>query len=299
MIVPPFILAICCLALIPLGVWVVFKAVSHPPRGGKAEIKLWGANLVLNGPAWLVMIVVGALITASPLIAGVVQKESQTQFQPPVQAQVVSRLDEPSYKDFRFLKDVSYLDLSNINVRPWYTYLPGWDRIVGHHTRIRPASLFNYMLVRKVGQADSIYIYYSTSGLLDLRCITHPYHVLKSYDSDQNVGEIIADVRSVPVGSEFTLATDVTYWNAFSVADKEDYTTYTHNQADEPEEMSMIIVFPDAKPFKRIEVEETPPGSDTTREIEGGFPGLGHQTFYWSYSKAAAGEWLYTTSWDW
>jgi hypothetical protein len=303
MTVPPFVLVTCCVAMIVLGIWVVYKAVTNPPRrGGPSEISVFGSKLSLKGPAWLIMIAVGALMTATPIIAAVIQRKSQAPFEPPVQAQVVATIDEPNYKNFRFTRDVSYLDLRNSLAQPWYAYLPGWRSAIGHHTRIRPASLLDYMVIRKVADSDYIVFTYSTSGLLDLRCLTHEYSVRTSYQNGQNVGEITADIRSVPTGSDFTLVIEATYWNAFSVADKEDFSTYTHNQAGQSEEMSILIIFPDAKPFKQIDVQETPPGANEMRQIQGNaesHSGPEHKTYYWSYVKAADGRWFYTASWDW
>lgn len=289
--------------MMALGIYVVYEAVRHPPKGGPAEINMLGAKLSLKGPAWLIMIVVGAMMTATPIIAAVAQHNAQAPFEPSKSAKAVDRIEEPDYRDFRFLTDVSYLDLSNSLTKPWYAYLPGWQRVAGHHRHIRPASLINYMTIRKVGPANEIHIVYSTSGLLDLRCLTHKFSVQTAVDKDnQFVGEIIADVSSIPPNADFTLITQVTYWNAFSGADGDDFSTYTHNQQGQPESISMVLVFPDAKPFKSMTPLEKAP---TEKELHG-FQGLeqsingpDNHSYYWSTTNNNPGRWFYTFSWTW
>ncbi len=302
MTIPPFLIVTCCLAMMALGIYVVYEAIRHPPLGGPSQMSLFGASLVLKGPAWLVMIGLGAAIAATPIVAAVVQRNSQAPFQPPVSARVVATIREPEYRDFRFVRDISYLDLRNSLTQPWYTYLPGWKRVAGRHSRIRPASLLNYMLVRKIGPADTIHIAYSTSGLLDLRCLTQTYSVQTSYEDDQNVGDLIIDVGSIPINSEFAIITELTYWDAFGGKTGDDFTTYSHNQQDQPEDVSVVLIFPDAKPFTEISALEQPPGNSTMRIFEGvgqNFVGPRNQTYYWSTTKTGIGRWFYTIRWKW
>jgi hypothetical protein len=100
------------------------------------------------------MIVIGAAMTATPIIAAVVQHNNQAPFEPSAPAKAVAQIDEtPAYTGFRFLTDVSYLDLGNSLVQPSYASVPGWKRFAGHHRHIRPATLINYMTIRKIGPA--------------------------------------------------------------------------------------------------------------------------------------------------
>lgn len=213
MAVSPLILNTCFMALIALGIYVVAKVVSHPPKGGASEFSLLGSQVRVKGPAWLVMLVVGGVMVGSPIIAAASQQSSVTPFEPPQPAVRVQTVPEPNYTSFTFVSDLSVLDLRNSFEQPWYTQLPGFSRWRGTHIRIRPATLTNTMVVRKIAPADLIYIKYSTSGSLDLRCLTYPYTTQLLGNGDE--GQIIADVRSVGVGEEFTIITEVTYWNAF------------------------------------------------------------------------------------
>jgi hypothetical protein len=297
----PAILVTSYLAMMALGIYVVVKAIRNPPRGGPSEISLLGSKLTLKGPGWLVMIVVGALMTAIPVIAAAIEHNSQFPFELPVAAKEVSKIDEPDYKDFLFVRDVTYLDLRSSLKRPWYAYIPGWGRLAGHHVHTRPARLLNYMQIRKIGDANEIHMKYVASGLLDMRCLTHPYSLQTSFEEDQNVGEIIADVRSVPVNTEFTLITQVTYWNSFSGSAGEDFTTYTHKQSGQTEDISSVIVFPDSRPFKTVDTYQKAPDSDALHPFQGSSQqvrGPQNLAYYWA-TTGNSGQWFYTLRWTW
>jgi hypothetical protein len=289
--------------MMALGIYVVYVALTHPPREGHAELSLGWAKLSLKGPAWLIMIAIGAMMAAAPVIAAVAQHNAQAPFEPSKAANAVEKIEEPDYRNFQFLTDVSYLDLSNSLTKPWYASLPGWQRFAGRHRHIRPASLINYMTIRKVGSANKIHIVYSTSGLLDLRCLTHAFSVETAVDKeDQFVGDIIADVSSIQTGTEFTLITQVTYWNAFSGADGDDFSTYTHNQRGEPESISTVLVFPDAKPFKSVTRLEKAPTEEEFHRFQGlgqSIEGPNNHSYYWSTTNNNPGRWFYTFRWTW
>jgi hypothetical protein len=154
------------------------------------------------------------------------------------------------------------------------------------------------MAVKKIAPADYIYIKYSTSGTLDLRCLTQPYTIQLSEKGDE--GQIIADVRSVDIGAEFAIVTEVTYWNAFRGSRGDDFTTYTHNQQNIPEGIALAIIFPDDKPFKSLQVLEQPPNASTMRLASSGtaWPSPENRTYYWA-TRSAGGEWFFTAKWTW
>jgi hypothetical protein len=296
--VSPVILNVCFIALMVLGVYVVAKVIAHPPRGGESEFSLLGSQVKVKGPAWLIMLVVGALMVGSPLIAAASQQSSITPFEPTKPADRVKKVPEPNYTSFTFANDLSVLDLRRSFEQPWYTRLPGFSRWRGTHVRIRPAILTNTMVVKKIAPADFIYIKYSTTGALDLRCLTHPYTTQLSEKSDE--GQVIADVRSVGVGEEFTIITEVTYWNAFRGAAGDDFTTYTHNQQNTQESIALAIIFPDDQPFKSMQILEQPPQASTMRLASSGTPwqSPGNETFYWA-TRTPGGEWFFTAKWTW
>src|SRR5215470_16763186 len=139
--VPSTLTVICFLALMFLGALIIYKVLRNPPSGGPSEFSLLGSKLSLKGPAWLVMLAIGALMLAAPLLVAAIQRTSDTPFQPPAPATIVSKIADPDYQGYRFIKDVSELDLRESQSQPWYTRIPGWQRLSGRHTRIRPATL--------------------------------------------------------------------------------------------------------------------------------------------------------------
>lgn len=296
--VPTVLLDVCLFVLMMLGIYVVVKVISKPPKGGESELTLLGSQVKVKGPAWLVMLLLGSLMTAAPVIAAAAQHSAETPFETPTPATVLQQIPDPTYTSFEFLDDQSMLDLRDSFDQPWYTRLPGWKRLHGTHVKIRPATLMNTMRVKKVAKADLIYIKYSTSGTLAARCLTHPYTVQITPSGDN--AQVIADVRSVKIGDVFTITTEVTYWNAFRGTTGDDFTTYTHNQADTPETISLAIIFPDERHFTMAQMLEQPPGASSERAVTIGttWPSPGNQTYYWT-GATAGGEWYFTAKWKW
>jgi hypothetical protein len=293
--VSPIILNVCFIALMAVGIYIIITVVLHPPKGGTSEFSLLGSQVKVKGPAWLVMLVVGALMAGSPVIAAASKQAELTPFEPAQTAARVQSVPEPNYTSFTFASDLLVLDLRTSSEQPWYARI---FRGTDTHRRIRPATVTNTMKVRKVAPADYIYIKYATSGALDMRCLTHPYTVQLSDKSDE--GQIIADVRSLAVGEETTIINEITYWNAFRGEDGEDFTTYTHNQKNIPEQIALAIIFPEDHPFSSIQMFEQPPGAKQMRLVTSGSPSPspGNKTFYWA-TTTFEGEWYFTAKWRW
>jgi hypothetical protein len=292
--------------LMLLGVFIViYSILGFAKRDTESHLKLPWIQTELKGPAWLVSIVVGALLVAAPIIVSAFQKPSNVTIPPPpASVQDVQRIDEPNYRSFRFIRDISILDLRSVEESPWFAKLPGFNLFYKKKNRIRPGVLKNYMVIRKVDTASRIHITYSTSGILDIRCPTH----LASYRKANRIidgkeiesWEVIADVSTIPIGQEFELLVEATYWNGFRGENDEDYATYAHGQSD-PEELSVIIMFPEDKPFKNINVTEYPPDSKNGAPVQGqvrSMPGSQNETFYWT-TVSQRPNWFYKVSWQW
>lgn len=299
------LIPICLLLLILLGVFLfIYSIIGFAKRKSDSHIKLPFIDTELKGPAWLVSIVIGALLVASPILLAAFQKSNNvTVPPPPASVQHVRKIEEPNYKAFRFIRDVSLLDLRAIESAPWYAQLPGWKWVEGK-PRIKPGILKNYMVIKKIDTASFIHINYSTSGKLDIRCPTH----LATFRQSESIvdgreiedWEVIADVSTIPVGQEFELAVEATYWNAFAGEEGDDYTTYGHTQT-EPEDISVIAFFPDDKPFKNIEMSEIAPEATTGNPIQGlakSWRGPENKTFYWSIGSLRP-SYFYKLSWTW
>ncbi len=300
------LIPICLLLLILLGAFLFIYAIfGFSKRNSQSRIKLPFIKTEIQGPAWMVCIVIGAILVGSPILLAAFQKPSNVTIPPPpTSVQQVLDIPEPGYKSFRFIRDISLLDLRAVEVAPWYTQIPGWN-LIYKRPRMKPAILKNYMVIRKVDTATYIHIVYSTSGKLDVRCPTHRSflrHAEEISDTSKpvDVWEVIADVSAVPVGEEFELTVEATYWNGFSGKDGDDYTTYGHAQT-EAEQISIIAFFPEDKPFKNIGVTEIPPDGSTGGGVQGQgrtWAGASNQTYYWTVVSTRP-RWFYKLAWTW
>ena len=160
------------------------------------------------------------------------------------------------------------------------------------------------MIVRKVDTADFIHLNYATSGKLDIRCPTHKASFRRSDRingaKEIETWEVTADVSAFPVGQEFEIMVEATYWNAFAGSDGDDYTTYGHDQHDE-ENISVIILFPEEKPFKTVTMTDYASEASNGTQVTGStlnWWGPGNQTFYWS-TVARQPDHFYKAAWSW
>jgi hypothetical protein len=112
--------------------------------------------------------------------------------------------------------------------------------------------------------------------------------------------KVIADVSSIPIGTEFQVIVEATYWNAFSGEAGDDYTTYAHNQSD-PEEISAVLLFPADKAMQDISVIEYPPESETGSPLQTSFQewrGPQGHSYFWTTTNVRPG-YFYKFAWKW
>jgi hypothetical protein len=296
------LISACFFILILLGIFVVVCAfIGYAKRDSQSNIEIPVLKIKVSGPAWLVSVVFGAVMVATPILLGSFQLPPNVTAPPSVQR--VQRIAEPNYKSFVFVRDASILDLRAIDAAPWYTSLPGYA-LFQKKPHTNPGVLKNYMIIKKIDTASKIHITYSTSGSLDVRCPTHvaAFNVAdKEMDGKvtQTV-EVVADVSSIPVGQEFEMLIEATYWNAFAGSEGDNYTTYAHNQTL-AEDISIIVLFPPNKPFKSVSMLEFAPDSTHGTTIQGpakNIPGSQNQTYYWEMSNDRP-NYYYQIAWKW
>ena len=253
---------ICFIILMLLGIFLVIFSVRVLRSNTEHSVfKLPGLKMELSGPAWLICAAMGIIMIASPLIAAAMQKApNATAPPPPDSVKRVQSIKDPTYESFIFLRDVGFLDLRTMSMTPWYTTIPGWQ-LLNKKSRMKPAIFKNYMLVKKTGPIDTIKFKYATTGKLDIRCPTHKATYYTSDEIENGVTteswEVVADVSAEPIGKEFEIFVEATYWNAFRGNDGDNFTTYSHDrQEGDGEELSLIIQFPDDKPFKTMDILE-------------------------------------------
>lgn len=223
---------------------------------------------------------------------------------PPASIQHVQKINTSENPAFLVVRDVSLLDLRNSESASWYSGLLSWLHINSKKERVRPSSLKKYLIVRKLAQADKYELPFATSGLLDVRCVTHSatYQNSKTIEGSTETDgwNVIADVSTVPVGSEFEIAVDATYWNAFNGEAGEDFSTHARQQQD-PEEVSMFLLFPKDKPMKDIFVTEYPPDGGAGSRFQGAsreWRGAQGESYYWTTTNQRPGYYFKFT-WTW
>lgn len=304
MSIPQVLVVVCFLLLMLLGIFTIVYSLVRlaTKKADPSKLTLPWIKGELQGPAWLVLAAVGALMVASPIIAAALQKPSNVTTAPP-SVQSALKINEPDYTAFRFLRDVSILDLRASTQSPWYSYF-SLNKIRGEKQKIRPAILKNYMTVKKVSAAPEMHITYSTTGKLDVRCISYPakYQRADTVEGSSQVEtwDVIVDVSSIPVGETFELLVEATYWDAFSGIAGDDYTTYAHNQTD-PEQISVALIFPDDKPFTGMTVSELDPNSGKESALQAAsrdLAGPENRTFFWETTNTRP-SWYYKVAWKW
>ncbi len=317
MSIEPALIVTCLLLLMLAGVAVIgFALIRFSKAAEPAEIAFGQVKLTIKGPAWLLAIVLGGLMIASPVIA-ITMNRSPNVTEPLARksdsnvAESIKEVEKIYRKDptspaFHFTRDMTFLDLRAAVTPVWQDF---FEKLRSGKPRIRPGVLKNYMTVRKMRDEKELHIVYSTRGLLDVRCLTHAARYEHATDSGQDAWDVIADVSNIPVGTEFEIAVEATMWNGFSGAQGDDFATSANDQTTGAEEVSTILVFPEGRPFKgAMDVEECVPAErDTDDEKCSPFRGVSRQTagngngtFYWSTTAPGAGRGsYYHFVWKW
>jgi hypothetical protein len=288
-----------------VGLGLIVLAQFHKPQspdhdpGPLMELKLPGGSL--KATRVVMQAAFGILLLTMPVIF-VYAMGSRTPVTVsvapnPKDVKTVEQITDPSYEGFFFRRDVSVLDLRASRD------IPAGKK----DERYSPVTLINNMLVTKTRPERTIRFTYATSGVaVSPRCLTHPYELKKAMKPDvhgerklREVWEIEIDVADIPMNEEFLLTTEVTYWNAFEAPEQRNYSTYANDQT-EPEEVSMILLFPESKPLKKYdlfayehETEKIQPFQGTPKVTLG----KDNSTLYWRVPKAQPG-YAYEVHWE-
>jgi hypothetical protein len=286
-----------------VGLILIALAQLHRPAnadpGPLMELNLLGGSL--KATRVLMQAAFGILLLVMPVIF-VYAMGSRTPVTvsvapAPKQVTTVPQITDPSYEGFIFKRDVSVLDLRGSRDIPRNKQTE----------RYSPVTLVNNMLVTKTRPERSIRFTYATSGVaLSPRCLTHPYELKKAMKPDvhgerqlREVWEIEIDVADIPIGEEFLLSTEVTYWNAFEAPEQRNYATYANDQS-EPEEVAMILLFPEDKTFKKYSLFAYHHDSPDAQPFQGTpkvTVGKDNSTLYWRVPKAQPG-YAYEIHWE-
>lgn len=271
------------------GIYILVWTLLRPPKddSGTGRFKVLGWEFELAGRAIFQIFIAGLLISFPLLMSAVAHP---TSIAPAARSfQQVDTIPDPSYAAFRFVRDDSILDL---RASPTTSIL---NQAAFFGKKSHPANLINSMLIHKVGRSDVISFTYSTSGSLDIRCLTHRCSLRRAIQKDQHAGgvmnetwEVSADVSNVSVGNDFEIVVEATYWNAFDTAEKQWYGTYPNLQG-EAETVSSIVLFPTDKPFRDFSLWSYPHGSDAGQLFQGDskiIPSNDKLSIYWEIPNA-------------
>ncbi len=108
------------------------------------------------------------------------------------------------------------------------------------------------------------------------------------------------DVRAVPLDREFMIVIEGTYWNSFQNLFKETAGTYIDPDGEHLEELALIVLFPESKPFK--EYQRLTGDEDTEnmpyRGEDSFYADTGRRFIYWSIKERQVGR-HYVVEWTW
>jgi len=264
-----------------------------------------GKGAAVRGPAWLILIAVGAVMVAAPILLAASSKSVDVTYPPDSVREVQDKenLKKEDFTKFYFLRDLSILDLrqsQKVGLTSRLSFIKGQKQ----DKAIRPAVLRNVMLVKKKNDVDHIIFEYSTSATLAVRCLSQPAsYEYSNMQRDGKKGQtwtVDINVGAIPVGQEFEIIIEATYYDAFTSPEQWDFTTYTTKQKEQ-EQMGTIILFPDDKPYTTMHVFEYPgegESGDPFSAAHGGYEDPHGLTYYWSFNNIRPG-YYYRFKWTW
>lgn len=290
-----FVLGFLC------GVAVLGFTLIRPPRNdfGAGAIKVGKWEFKFNGRS-IFQLFIGCLLIVFPVILASTTKAHASIVPAPQQYEQVDSIPDPTYTAFTFIRDNSILDLRGLAKSSLLARMPLLSK------KSNPVNLLNAMLIRKTAPATHISFTYATSGKLDVRCLTEVCTLRRAIQDDEHQSgtlketwEVTADVSKVPVGTEFELIVEATYWNAFDTPEKQWYATYPNRQPD-PETVSTLVIFPENKPFSKYSMLAYPHGSTTGQLFSGDsriIPAKDHLSLYWEIPNAQGND-TYELHWE-
>lgn len=282
------------------GIIVLVFTMGKPPinDSGSGKLKLGKWEFQFNGRS-IFQLFISALLITLPVLLTLTTKAHAT-VPAPHQYQQVDSIPEPTYTAFTFLRDTSTLDLRGLEKSSLLTRMPWMSN------KTNPVNLINSMIIKKTSSADFISFTYATSGKLDVRCLTHQCTLRRAIETDEHqtgvlkeTWEVTANVSHVPIGSEFELIVEATYWNAFDTPEKQWYATYPNRQF-EAETVSTLILFPEHKPFAGYTTLAYPHGSSMGQLFSGGsriVPAPDKLSLYWEIPDAQGND-TYELHWQ-
>ena len=102
----------------------------------------------------------------------------------------------------------------------------------------------------------------TTGAGIDARSLTHGYELITTkqphFHGSVRVNPMVLkiDISNEPIGQEFLVINEMTYWNAFTGEDAD----WAAMHSAQNEEVAMVVVFPKDKPVKSYDLFQYKPG---------------------------------------
>ena len=299
--IPPWLLYSLLTVPIIIGIVLISITLKRSVREGGPLMELEFLGVKLRLSRSLMLIAFGGILIGSPsyfvFTAKATPSISVVPKPPDSAVEEVNHLDKPNYEALVFLKDIRVVDLRSRRKIPKSM----------EDKPFSPTTWTRYTLVRKTRQVDDITFQFATTGVgLSPRCLSHPYKLRRAVESDIHGGrilkqnwEIVVNVSEVPVDQEFLIINEVTYWNSFRGEESE--WASIKAQSETTEEIGLLVIFPDEKPYKHFTMFSYPHGSDQKQPFRGDlsiFPSKTFRTFYWKIPNPRA-DYAYELDWTW
>lgn len=258
---------------------------------GAARIAAWQAIAVA-----IITAVGGYAVAVATARSGRAQPPDAHVVPVPTNQKTVTELGEANAEGVTLLRDVSVFDL-----RSWRRVLPEAE-----NTRFSPVNYINYLHLRKTAPITTWRAHYSTSGhAIDLRCVTHSASILRRDTPVEHRGDkeyaVEVDIRDVPVGVEFLVVIEGTYWNNFQSPGEQTASTYTDRDIGSLGELGLIVLLPPEKPVRShsLWTASNEGGSSTPYRLPSAFfADPKGQYLYWNISTRSVNR-HYTIRWTW
>jgi|HubBroStandDraft_6_1064221.scaffolds.fasta_scaffold25604_2 hypothetical protein len=207
----------------------------------------------------------------------------------------VELLPAVKYSSFEILTDERIVDL-----RKWEAVPPerAGEQVCG-------VSMQRLVRLRKRQPADEIRLEFRTTGKdLILECTTHPFHVTPQRKQGLYAGkpckiwQMALDVHAEKENKDFPVDIRATYWNAFQ---KDEDLWFGATGNPNSHKVSLLVVFPDHKPFNTYRLMISPTNTETPEDFQGDtvlLPSKDRDWLYWEVGVPLPAH-LYTLHWTW
>ena len=207
---------------------------------------------------------------------------------------VVPTLADPEYAGVEILKDVRIIDVRGRVPVPLEKKTSD---------KISSATWVRYTLIKKVKERSFVEFEFATSGAgIDARSLTHRYELITTkqphFHGSAQVRPVVLkiDISNEPVGQEFLIINEMTYWNAFT-GEESDWAAMHRVQN---EEVSMVVLFPEDKPVKSYEFLQYKPGTqpEPFRGRHRSYVSENGLVLFWGPEDLKR-DFVYQTRWHW